>query len=416
MSERRFETDAIHAGGPVDTRHALATPIVRSAPFVFPTIEELDQLAAGKLARYEYSRSGHPTARAAEERIAALEGADDTIVLSSGMAAVSTTYLALLDAGDHVLVTDDGYKRTLTFARDILPRFGITGELIDSRDAVAAAQAAWRPETKLVLAESPTNPHLRLVDIPALAALCRARDARLVIDSTIASPYNLRPLALGADLAIHSATKFLAGHNDVLCGAISGERELIAKIRDFHTNLGAVLDPEGCYLLLRGMKTLAVRVERENASALQLAQWLEAQPRVKAVHYPGLPSHPQHALAQRDLRGFGGMLSFELDADLAAQARDHLARHPQARVLQASAHAVETWRGASRIYAGFAVERMPQAWLDALPEGGVLVAPVGTATDQRLMRYQRHADRIESEALGAVRYVPDRASPAAISE
>lgn len=322
MSEaRRFESQVVHAGEKRDPRYGLTTPIARSAPFVFETIAELDETAAGTLERFEYQRMGHPTGRAVEQKIAALEGADDCIVAASGMAAVTATYLALLSAGDHVLVTDDGYKRTLAFARDTLPRWGITGELVDSRRPIEAVREALRPETRLVVAEVPSNPHLRMADIPALAAVCHEHGVLLAIDSTIGSPYNLRPIELGADLAIHSATKYLAGHNDVLCGCVSGGQELIDRLRELHHNLGGVLDPEGCYLLLRGIKTLAVRVERENATALEIARFLAAREEVERVYYPGLDDDPGHALATRDMRGYGSMLSFELRTDVAGVGR-----------------------------------------------------------------------------------------------
>ncbi|NUQ02002.1 MAG: PLP-dependent transferase [Armatimonadetes bacterium] len=321
MSERRYDTSIIHAGESRDANQGLTTPIVRSSPFVYGTIEELDLHASGEIARFEYTRSGHPTGRVVEQKIAALEGAEDSLVLASGMAAITTTYLALLSQGDHVLVSDDGYKRTLTFARDVMPRFGVTGELFSATAPLEGIAAALRPNTRLVVLEMPSNPHLYVADLPAIAALCHDHGALLAVDSTIASPYNLRPIELGADLALQSATKFLAGHNDVLCGAVSGSAKLIEAIRQFHINLGAVLDPEGCYLLLRGIKTLAVRVERENATALRLARWLAARPEVRTVYYPGLAEHPSHELARRDMRGFGGMLSFELESDLAGVGR-----------------------------------------------------------------------------------------------
>jgi len=319
--ERHFSTRGVHAGEARDPRFGVATPITRSAPFVFPTIEDLDRVAAKAQEGFEYARMGQPTGRAAELKIASLESAEDAIVTASGMAAVTLTYLALLDAGDHVLVMDDGYKRTLTFARDTLPRWGIDCGWFDSRDPLADLPRMLQPNTRLVLAEVPSNPHLRMSDIPALAEVCHEHGVLLAIDATVGSPYNLRPLELGADLSIQSATKFLAGHNDVLCGSIAGGAELIGKLRELHANLGATLDPEGCYLLLRGMKTLAVRVERENASAMKVATWLAQQDGVKHVYYPGLPDDPGHELAARDMAGFGAMLSFTLDTDLAGISR-----------------------------------------------------------------------------------------------
>lgn len=322
MDQRRFDTDVVQAGERVDPNTgALTTPVVRSAPFVFATLADFDDYTSGRHKTWEYSRTAHPTGAVVEAKLAALEGADDCVLLASGMAAVTCCYLALLNAGDHVLVTDDGYKRTLYMARDILPRWGIQSGWIDSLDPVTALRAALRPNTKLVVAEVPSNPHLRVADITALAQVCHAGGALLAIDATLASPINLRPLELGADLVIHSLTKYGGGHNDLLAGSIAGRQELIDRIREFHVNMGAVLDPDACYLLLRGLKTLALRVERQNATALACAEHLAAQPDVRCVHYCGLPSHPHHELARRQLRGCGGLLSFELETDLAGVGR-----------------------------------------------------------------------------------------------
>ena len=322
MPRRHYETDIVHGGEHGDPHtFALTTPIVRSAPFVFDTLEELESYAAGDVQRYEYGRTAHPTGRAVERKLATLEHAEDAIVLASGMAAVTTTYLGLLSAGDHVIVTDDGYKRTLMFARDTLPRWGIEGELVDARDALTSVRAALRPNTRLVLAEAPTNPHLRMVDIRALADLCHDAGALLAIDSTLASPVNLRPLEHGADLVVASATKFLGGHNDVLAGMIAGNAELLEPIRALHLNLGAILDADACYLLLRGIKTLGVRMARGNESAGKLAAWLAAQPKVSTVYYPGLPDHPGHELAKAQMDGFGAMLGIELRGELPAVRR-----------------------------------------------------------------------------------------------
>lgn len=321
-AERRYETQVVQAGETVDpTTGALTTPIVRSAPFVFATLADFDAYTSGRHPTWEYSRTSHPTGAAVERKLAALEGADDCVLLASGMAAITCTYLALLDAGDHVLVADDGYKRTLYMARDILPRWGMTCDWFDSLDPVNAVRRALRPNTKLVMAEVPSNPRLRVADLAALADVCHQAGALLAVDATLASPHNLRPLEHGADLVIQSLTKYCAGHNDLLAGSIAGRRELIDPIRDFHVNLGAILDPDACYLLLRGLKTLAVRVERQNASALTCAEYLAAQPEVSVVHYPGLPSHPHHAVAARQMRGFGGLMSIELATDLAGVGR-----------------------------------------------------------------------------------------------
>lgn len=318
----QFDTAVVQAGESVDpTTGALTTPVVRSAPFVFATLQDFDDYTSGRVTTWEYSRTAHPTGAVVERKLAALDGAEDCILLASGMAAVMCTYLALLDQGDHVLVSDDGYKRTLYVARDVLPRWGIACDWFDVRDSVASVAGKVRPNTRLVVTEAPTNPHLYLPDLAPLAELCHRHGALLAVDATLATPYNLRPLELGADLVLHSLTKYLAGHNDLLAGSIAGSKELVDKVREFHVNYGAILDPDACYLLLRGIKTLSLRVERQNASTQRVAEHLAAQPDVRVVHYCGLPGHPSYELAGRLMRGCGGLLSFELESDLAGVGR-----------------------------------------------------------------------------------------------
>lgn len=232
------------------------------------------------------------------------------------MNAATTMLLALVPAGGHVVTTTDCYRRTRQFIQTVLPRMGIEATVIDPSDMAALEAALASRPTALFFSESPTNPYLRCVDIQKVSALCHAAGALVCIDSTFATPVNQTPCELGADLVLHSGTKYLAGHNDVLAGAIAGRAEPVDAVRAMHNVLGGTVDPHAAYLMLRGMKTLGLRVAAQNAAGLELATRLERHPRVSRVHYPGLPSHPDHAIAVRQMTGFGGVVSFEVDADL----------------------------------------------------------------------------------------------------
>lgn len=304
-------TLAVHAGQPRAKAHdALTTPIVASATYAFRDTAELRDHFEGRSEREEYGRYGNPTVRAAEAKLAALEGADDAALFASGMAAITTTLLALVKSGDHVVLTSDCYRRTRQFVGKVLGRFGIESTLVEPND-FEALERAIQPRTKLIVSESPTNPYLRLADIPRLAAVRdRHRGVKLLIDATFATPVNQRPLSLGADLVLHSATKYLGGHNDLLAGAVCGKAPIIEALKEFRGVLGGVLDPNPAYLLIRGMKTLGLRVERQNATALALARWLETHPAVERVYYPGLETHPDYAIGRAQMTGFGGVVSF----------------------------------------------------------------------------------------------------------
>jgi cystathionine gamma-synthase len=306
-------TQTVHAGESLPRPHdALTTPIVATATYRFADTAELRAYFDGHEERQEYGRYGNPTVRVAEQRLAALEGAPDALCFASGMAAFTTTVLALTKAGDHVVMTSDCYRRSRQFVTRGLARFGVESTLIAPGDHAALA-AAIGPRTRLVVAESPTNPYLRVADIAALAEIVRGhRQTKLLVDATFATPVNQRPLALGADLVLHSATKYLGGHNDLLAGVVAGPAPLLSLIREQRDVLGGILDPHPAYLLVRGLKTLALRVSRQNQTSQLLAERLEAHPAVTRVHYPGLPSHPDHALAQRTMSGFGGVVSFEV--------------------------------------------------------------------------------------------------------
>ncbi|MCK6684048.1 MAG: aminotransferase class I/II-fold pyridoxal phosphate-dependent enzyme [Thermoanaerobaculia bacterium] len=295
----------------VKPENAVTQPIVCAATYTFTGRREISDHFEGRIEREEYGRYGNPTVRTAEKKIAALDSAEDSVVFGSGMAAVTTALLALLKSGQHVILTNDCYRRTRQLVSAFLSRLGIESTLVPPGD-LAALDAAIAPgKTRLVVTESPTNPYLRVADIPAYAAAVkRHRGVKLLVDSTFATPVNQRPLELGADLVLHSCTKYLGGHNDLLAGSLSGRRDLISGLRDLRGVLGTVLDPHSAYLLIRGLKTLDLRVRRQNASALKVASWLEGHADVARVFYPGLPSHPDHAVAAEQMEGFGGVVSF----------------------------------------------------------------------------------------------------------
>ena len=309
-------TRAVHGGEARPKAHfSITPPIVHSSTFTFPKTRDLVEFMEGRAQRGpEYGRYGNPTREAVEAKLAALEGAEAGLLFSSGMAAVTTTLLAMLRPEAHVVFTNDCYRKTRQFADTVLRKFGIACDLVPP--SVAAVEGALRPTTRIIFTESPTNPYLSVVDLERLVPLARGRGIKTVIDSTFATPFNQRPLQFGVDLVIHSATKYLGGHNDLLAGCILGGHGLISAIRDFQGMLGAVPDPTTCFLLGRGVKTFALRMAQQNASGQAVAEFLEAHPKVKRVYYPGLASHPDHAVAKRQMRGFGGVVSFELDGTL----------------------------------------------------------------------------------------------------
>ncbi len=318
---RGFSTAAVHAGEPRSKPgNALATPIMQTATFTFANTQELRDHFEHRIEREEYGRYGNPTQRIAEQKLAALEGAEDALLFASGMAAMTTTLFAMLSRGAHVVVTDDSYRRTRQFLNTVLHRYGVEVSTVPAGD-YQALEDAIRPTTRLLLSESPTNPYNCIIDLERFAEIGRRHRVRTIIDGTFATPYNQRPLEVGVDLVMHSATKYLGGHNDLLAGAVLGSAEMIDAVRALHGVLGAVVDPFCAYLLLRGLKTFALRMERQNANAQALAEFLAAHPRVAKVHYPGLPTHPQHEVARRQMRGFGGVVSFEVAGDLDAASR-----------------------------------------------------------------------------------------------
>jgi len=309
-------TIAVH-GGEDRSRphHALTEPIVQTATYSFRDTRALVDYMEGKVDREEYGRYGNPTVRAAEEKLAALEGTEDALAFGSGMAAMTTAILALTKAGSHVILFSDCYRRTRQFVTKVLERFGVASTLVPPGDIDALAKAL-RPETRLVVSEAPTNPYQSVVDLRRLSKLCAERDIKTLIDATFATPVNMKAAAYGIDLVVHSGTKYLSGHNDVLAGFVAGPSHLVSLLRELRDVTGAILDPHAAYLVLRGMKTLAVRVAQQNTSALALAKALEGHPRVRKVWYPGLPSHPHHAVARELMTGFGGIVTFAVKGKL----------------------------------------------------------------------------------------------------
>ncbi|MGH9698196.1 MAG: trans-sulfuration enzyme family protein [Candidatus Acidiferrales bacterium] len=313
-------TLAIHAGEEKFKRNApVGVAISRTSNFTFASTEEMKRWAEGKSSAYIYTRYGNPTLAIAEEKIAALEGAEAAVVTASGMAAISSALLSLLRAGDEVIATRQLYGGSYRLMRDIFPRFGITVRHVESD--LAGLERLISPRTKALYIETPTNPTLRLVDLRKAAAFAREWGIVALIDNTFASPALQKPIEMGFHLSLHSATKYLAGHSDVIAGAAAGSRALIDKVRESVIYLGGSMDPEAAFLLIRGMKTLEVRVEKQCRTALAVAQFLERHPKIAQVHYPGLKSHPDHKLAKRQMRAFGAMMAFDMKGGLAAARR-----------------------------------------------------------------------------------------------
>ncbi|MDO9087364.1 MAG: PLP-dependent aspartate aminotransferase family protein [Anaerolineaceae bacterium] len=319
-------TRSVHAGEQRNKPyHSLIDPIVPTSTYYFDSYEDICQFTQDKnnaqaTERLEYGRYGNPTIRAVEHRLAALEAGEEALLFASGMAAVTTTLLTFLKAGDHIIFTDDIYRKTREFGQNFLNRFGVESTVVavGNEDEL---ESEILKNTRLILSESPTNPYLRVVDVEKLVEIARKHGLLTLIDATFATPINLRPLDYGIDLVLHSGTKYLGGHHDLLSGVVVGRKELVDSIREHVNLMGAVADPYNAYLLLRGLKTLALRVRHQNQAAMQLAEYLLAQPLVEQVYYPGLENHPDYAIAKRQMSGFGGVVSFTLRADLERTAR-----------------------------------------------------------------------------------------------
>jgi methionine-gamma-lyase len=320
-AQHRPQTRAIHAGE--RKRHGVGVPvtseIVRSSTFTFSSSEEIKRWAEGESSAYIYTRYGNPTLAVAEKKIAALEGAETAVVTSSGMAAISNALLSVLKNGDEFVSSAQVYGGTYRLMRDVFPRFGITVRHVDT--TLTGIEGMVNDRTKCLYIETPTNPTLRLVDLPKAIAFARKHHLVSIVDNTFATPMLQNPLALGCDMVVHSVTKGLAGHSDLVGGVAAGSHKYIDPVRQMMIYLGGCMDPEGAFLLVRGIKTLGVRVERQCENALRVARFLGKHPKVERVHYPGLKSHVDYALAKKQMRGFGSMLAFDLKGGLPAARR-----------------------------------------------------------------------------------------------
>jgi cystathionine gamma-synthase len=311
-----FSTLSVHAGEarqkPGDS---ITDPIFCASTYTFADTQAVIDYIEDEQPREEYGRYGNPGERVAERKLAALEGAEAAVLFSSGMAAIVGLLMSKLNAGDEVIFFDECYHRSREFCSKHLSRFGVKTVQVRACD-YDAMEAAITQRTRLLVSESPTNPHMSIVDLERFAELGRQHGIETLIDATLATPYNLRPIEAGVDYVLHSVTKYLAGHNDLLAGVVAGTTEKLESIRNLRGIMGAVNSPHNCYLLLRGLKTFELRIERHNQNGQRVAEFLEAHPRIERVLYPGLESHPQHELARQQMRGFGGLITFLVkDAD-----------------------------------------------------------------------------------------------------
>ncbi len=315
-----YSTQAVHAGANrKKPYHALIEPIVQTATYAFDDLADIQAFIAakeqGKVTHDDYGRYGNPTVQAVKSRIAALEKVDSALLVSSGMAAITTALLALLQSGDHIIITDDCYKRTREFVESFFSRYGVTCTTVPMGN-LEFLKAAITPKTRILVTETPTNPYLRVVDIDQLVQVARDHNLLTLLDTTFATPINLRPAEYGVDLIVHSGTKYLGGHHDLLAGVVAGRKDLIEQIREHLGMLGGIISPQNAFLLGRGLKTLALRVRHQNNNAQQIAEYLECHPGIEQVWYPGLLSHPDHEIASRQMEGFGGVVSFTIRGTL----------------------------------------------------------------------------------------------------
>ncbi|KAJ4747253.1 Cystathionine gamma-lyase [Rhynchospora pubera] len=297
---------------------SIGTPVIKSTTRWFDNSEELIAFREGRQTSFEYARYGNPTTKVLEEKISALERAESTLFVSSGMGAIVSVLLSLVTPGGHVVATKDSYWEARMFIQNKLSLMGVTATFVDMNDMDSLKEVLQNNKVSLFYADSPSNPLLNCLDIKQVSDICHSHGALVCIDSSLASPINQKPLTLGADLVLHSATKYISGHHDVVGGCVSGSENLISKIRSCHYDLGSPLVPDAAYMIIRGMKTLHLRVETQNNTALKMAQLLEKHPRVNHVYYPGLPSHPEHDIARSHMSGYGGVVSFEVAGDLQA--------------------------------------------------------------------------------------------------
>lgn len=315
--DMKFATRAIKAGeGPDPTTGALNTPIYETTTYAYASTRDFEQGIVDAMSWQPgaclYSRSTNPTTMALERKIASLEGAEDAAIVACGMAAVNMALLSNLNAGDHVIASNDIFCCTRSSLEDILPSKGIEVDIVDINH-LSNIEEKLKPNTKVIYIEVLSNPRLELADLPAIAELAHKNGCKFIVDNTFLSPYLLRPLECGADMVVHSGTKYVVGHGDALCGLVSGSKEMVDRVRYYNDNLGTHISPFDAWLALRGARTMHLRVARQCENAMAIAKYLEAKPEVEYVFYPGLASHPKHELAEKMLsNGYGGMVSFHL--------------------------------------------------------------------------------------------------------
>jgi cystathionine gamma-synthase len=313
---KSLSTRSIHAGEPRRKyADSITTPIIQTSTYTFKNSKAIEDYTKKGKEHFEYGRYGNPTAKIAEARLANLEGAEDCVVFSSGMSAITTTILSLVQSGDHIVITDDSYKKTLEFCKSYLKQFAIDCTIVPFGD-YKILEKAIKKNTRFIFSESPTNPYLNIFDLVKIKKIATMHNVLTLIDSTFSTPVNQRPIEFGMDIVLHSATKYLGGHNDILAGAVLGKKELIEKIRNLHKSMGGLIDPHCCYLLLRGLKTFPLRVQKHNESCLIVAEYLEAHPAVKKVYYPFLKSHRHYKVAKEQMSGGGGVVTFDIKGNI----------------------------------------------------------------------------------------------------
>ena len=314
--EKGMSTKAVHAGEKRDpSSGSVITPIYQTSVFGFSKTSDLIAVMGKEIEGHTYTRISNPTLRAAEKKVAELEGAEDGAVFSSGMAAITTVIMSLTSSGSHIVSTNELYGGSLVFFNEILTKFGVEISMVEPTN-YGGIESAIKANTVAIYTESPTNPTVKVVDLKRVAEIGKERGIISIVDNTFASPYNQQPIKLGMDAVIHSATKYLGGHNDIIAGVVAGSKEFIDSITETRKILGGVLDPHAAWLLIRGMKTLVPRMAKLNQNGIRVARYLESHPKVERVYYPGLVSHPQFHVAKEQMRGFGSVVTFELKGDL----------------------------------------------------------------------------------------------------
>jgi cystathionine gamma-synthase len=312
-------TLAIHGHGKHrKAHHAVSTPIIHTSNYSFESTAEVFEFMQAKgqgrvIREHEYGRYGNPTQQETERKLAAIEGAERAILFSTGMSAVILTLLAYMKKDGHIIFTSDCYRQTRDFATNVLPQYGVSTSLV--APTAATIEKTIRPNTNIIFTELPTNPYLHVPDLPAIVKVAKRHKLLTMIDATLATPFNLRPLEMGVDIVIHSATKYLGGHNDLLAGVTLGGHKQLEPLNKLQRMIGSIPGPLTCFLLERGLKTFGLRMEQHNRAGLEIAKFLEAHPRIERVWYPGLPSHPDYRAARKQMRGFGSVITFLVKGD-----------------------------------------------------------------------------------------------------